>query len=188
VSQPGRPVLLLFNPDTVDQQDPFITAFIVSRPAGTFVLPLQGQRIFSLEEFFDECEHAMPVVASYFGRNLDALDEILGDRGVSLSPDPTKPTYWIWGHADNLLARDLLWFNRLFTVLVSDAALTSGVRKVQVGPQPRTQPVFIIFTGTWERLAEHQARPDSFLYRLHYWYNPKYMADEDSGIEAIRVI
>ena len=141
-----------------------------------------------MQEFFDECLRAMPAVASYFGRNLDALDEVLGDRGIALSMDPKMASYWIWDHVDNLFANDPLCFRRLFTVLVSDAQLTSGVRKVQLGPQPPTQPVFPILAGRWEAFSKPVATPDSFLYRLHYWYNPKYMPDEDSGIVVVRVV
>src|SRR3989442_1143963 len=87
-----------------------------------------------------------------------------------------------------LFSHDPIWFSHLFTVLVSDAQLRSGVRRVQLGRQPRTQPVFPIFTGEWDSFAEPLSKPDSFLRRLHYWYNPMHMPDEGTGVRFVKVI
>ncbi len=186
--QHGHPLMVLFSHEKEDTEDAFVRAFIESRPADEFVLTFDGQRVTSLKEFYDECIRVMPAVASYFGRNLDALHEVLGDRGVALATDSSKGSYWLWNHADVLLEHDLVWFSRLFTVLVGDAQLRSGVKKLELGPQPRTQPVFLIFTGQWASFAEPLSKPDSFLHRLHHWYNPEYMPDEDSGVRVVKVI
>jgi len=186
--QPGHPLMVLFSHEKEDTEDVFVRTFIESRLANEFVLTFHGERVTSLEEFYDECIRVMPAVASYFGRNLDALAEVLGDRGVALATDSSKGSYWLWNHSDVLFARDPIWFSHLFTVLVSDAQLRSGVRRVQLGRQPRTQPVFPIFTGKWESFAEPLSKPDSFLHRLHYWYNPMHMPDEGTGVRFVKVI
>ncbi len=182
-------MVVLFDSGCVDLHDPFVKALVETRRIGDRVLLFQGERIVSLADFYEECVRVMPRVASYFGRNLDALDEILRDRDVALATNSRNDTYWIWQNADVLFTHDSEWFTKLFTVVVDDArdvTMEIGLGSAESQKIPG-QPVFPVLTSRWDALAETLMNENSFFHTLRFWYT-KYRPDEDSGLLAFRII
>lgn len=175
-SAKGHPILLLFDDGLEELHNLFLHGFIQTRPSGSHILLFRGERIGTDDEFYDECVRVMPGITSYFGRNLDALDEVLSDPDHGLSSDPSKVTCWIWRNADRLYSGQPEFFKKLFAVLVEDSQQVSsrtGIGEIGSIVQ-RTPRVTLILTGRWSVMASDASDPESFLHVTRWWqYRPQ---------------
>jgi len=172
----GHPALLLFENGLEGLHDQFLDRFVLSRPSSDHVLLFRGERMHDRDGFYDECVSVMPAIADYFGRNLDALDEVLRDPEHGLSTDPSKGTYWFWRRADVLYSSDREFFMRAFAALIEDAR--NGSRGAGLGgigsvAQP-AQRVAVLLTGRWSAMASEASNSQSFLHVTRWWqYRPE---------------
>src|SRR3990172_55658 len=116
-----HPVLVLFESGLQDLNELFVDDFAKSRQLGNHILLFRGERLRSKDEFYDEGVRLMPFARKYFGRNLDAVSEVLRDRSIGLSQDPSRRTYWIWRNAHVLYLSQQDLFMKLFAGFVEIA-------------------------------------------------------------------
>lgn len=163
----GTNLLLLYD-DRVDEMlHDFLEEF--ARSEERFSILLSGDRIGTIEEFYEEARNSIPL-ASYMGSNLDALEDVLRVEGLSLRSG--EDVYWIWKRSHVLFQRDPESFRRFYDAMVHDSrqARSGFVDADGNRTAPWTdwspQRVVLILTGRSDVMASDASRSDSFLYRF----------------------
>jgi len=185
----GHPTLLLFGHGMERVHERFTTEFQMRRHRHDYMLAWRGERISSHREFYDECVHLMPDVEAWFGRNLDALDEILRSQGLGIARDPRNRTYWVWENAHVLLEHDKEFFRKLYPCFVEDAKdvnAGSGLGGIGDSPFP-AQRVSLLLTGRLEPMRDLALDGDSFLHLTRWWQYRPQPPPEPTGLVTFTV-
>ncbi len=172
----GQPTFVLFGQGLERVHDTFTTEFQRGRRRDDYMLAWHGEGISSPKEFYDECVRLMPDMANWFGRNLDALDEVLRSQGLGIARDPRNRTYWIWDNAHVLFEHDKEFFRKLYPCFVEDAKhINEGFGLGGIGDRPfPAQRVSLLFTGLGKPIADVAFDGDSFLHLTRWWqYRPQ---------------
>ena len=176
----GHAALVLFHENKSSVHEAFLDSLVNSSGSSKHVLIFHGEATSTADDFYNECCRVMPAISGWFGRNLDAFDEILRSRGLGLSRDGTQPAFWIWRNAHVLFSSDRESFKKILHVMVSAASRISRERA-------DIAPVALVVTGLWEVMGDEASKDDSFLFRPSgpeaSWFPKK-----ETGLIAIRVV
>jgi len=158
------PALALFEDHLEALHRGVMDRFVTLKRARHHVLFFQGERIRNRAQFWNECVRVMPGCASYFGRNLDALDEVLLDPGLGLAPNREPTTYWVWKSMDHLYQHDSEFAAQVFQVLLVDASQACRGAMGGSADPSTAQPVILVASGRWEVLGKVSESDLSFLH------------------------
>jgi len=176
-ARPLAPVLLLYDEGLEELHERLVRRFLAIRTKEDHVLVLPGEHMHSMADFYDQCIRVMPECASYFGRNLDALDEVLRDPGLGLATQRSQGTFWVWRSFDQLFVNDTNFASRACHALVENAdEVCRGAMSGKEDPT-QAQPVVILLTGRWSVLGSHASAGKSFLNWMvcsHYLQAPEW--------------